>query len=127
MTETDIVSFSALTGDYSVLHSDMEYIRKQTPFRDRLAQGWLIVTIQSGLDSELKRWRMLAYLGMERRFGRPVYPGDTIHVAYEVTEVRPSSSRSDGGIVTLDCDVINQVGESVCSGTETFFVERRYS
>lgn len=125
VTETDIVSFSAITGDYSVLHSDLQYIREQTPFRDRLAQGWLIITIQSGLDSALKAWRMLAYLGMERRFTGPVYPGDTIHVVYEVEAVRPSSSRPEAGVVTLRCDVTNQDGNVVCEGSETFLVERR--
>jgi len=124
VTETDIVSFSAITGDYSPLHSDLEYIRKYTPFRDRITQGWLTVTIQSGLNSALKTWKILAYLGMDRRFIDPVYPGDTIHARYTVESVRPSSSRPTGGIVVLACDVVNQRGEVVCTGHETFFVAR---
>lgn len=124
VTESDILTFSAITGDYSILHSDLQYIREEAGFRDRLAQGWLIVTIQSGLNSALKKWRILAYLSMERSFLQPVYPGDTIHVEYEVEEVRASESRSDRGIVSLRCDVENQDGEIVCTGRETFLVER---
>lgn len=124
VTETDIVSFSAITGDYSPLHSDLEYIREHTDFRERIAQGWLLVAIQSGLASALKSWKMLAYLGMDRRFMHPVYPGDTIHVAYEVDSVRTSSSRPSGGVVELKCDILNQHGTVVCTGRETFFVAR---
>ena len=124
LTETDIVSFSAITGDYSPLHSDLEFIKNNTAFRDRLAQGWLLVTIQSGLNSAMKSWKILAYLGMERRFMDPVYPGDTIHARYEVDSVRPSTSRPTGGIVQLQCDIVNQHGDVVCTGRETFFVAR---
>jgi acyl dehydratase len=124
VTETDIVSFSAITGDYSPLHSDLEYIRNHTPFRDRLAQGWLLVTIESGLSSALKSWNILAYLGMDRRFIEPVYPGDTVHARYEVESVRASTSRPTGGVVQLKTEIVNQHGDVVCTGHETFFVAR---
>ncbi|MGV9868794.1 MaoC family dehydratase [Rhodococcus koreensis] len=124
ITDADITSFSSITGDYSVLHSDLVYIKNQTPFRDRIAQGWLLVTVQSGLNSDLKQWRMLAYLGMERRFIEPVYPGDTIHAEYVVDEVRPSQSKPDRGVVTLSCAIVNQDGQTVSTGTETFLVAR---
>jgi acyl dehydratase len=124
LTETDIVSFSAITGDYSPLHADLEYIRRNTEFRDRIAQGWLLVAIQSGLSSALKSWRILAYMGMDRRFIDPVYPGDTLHTSYEVESVRPSAGRPTGGVVQLRCEVLNQHGVAVCTGRETFFVAR---
>ena len=124
LSETDIVSFSAITGDYSPLHSDLEFIKEHTPFSGRIGQGWLLVSLQSGLACQLKSWRMLAYLGMARRFVHPVYPGDTIHVVYEVDSVRASSSRPTGGVVHLTCNIVNQDGVVVCTGTETFFVER---
>jgi acyl dehydratase len=124
VTEADIVSFSAATGDYSPLHSDEVFIREHTDFRGRIAQGWLIITIQSGLRSEIDRWDIVAYAGMERSFRAPVYPGDTIQARYRVDEVRPSRSKQDRGVVTLHCDVVNQDGTVVCSGTESFIVAR---
>jgi acyl dehydratase len=124
VTETDIVSFSAATGDYSPLHSDEVFVRKHTDFRGRIAQGWLVITIQSGLRCEIERWRIVAYAAMERSFRAPVYPGDTIHAVYRVSEVRPSRSKPDRGVVTLDCEVLNQDSEAVCTGTETFIVAR---
>jgi acyl dehydratase len=125
VSETDIVSFSAITGDYSPLHADELHVREQTPFRGRIAQGWLIVTIQSGLRSEIDRWRILAYAAMDRRFVEPVYPGDTLQARYRVDEVRPSRSKPDRGAVTLSCDVVNQDGTTVCTGTEVFLVGSR--
>jgi acyl dehydratase len=124
VSEADIVSFSAATGDYSPLHADEVFIRERTRFRGRIAQGWLVVTIQSGLRSEIDRWRILAYVAMDRSFREPVYPGDTIHARYRVDEVRPSRSKPDRGIVVLACDVLNQDGVTVCTGSETFLVGR---
>ncbi len=127
VAEADIVAFSAATGDYSPLHSDEVFIREHTPFRGRIAQGWLIVTIQSGLRSEIERWDIIAYLGMDRSFRAPVYPGDTLQARYRVDDVRPSRSKPDRGVVTLACDVVNQDGDSVCTGTETFMLARTAS
>ena len=123
--DADITSFCAITGDYSPLHADEVFIEQNTTFDGRIAQGWLIVTIQSGLRCEIDRWQILAYAGMERRFRDPVYPGDTLQAHYRVDSVRPSSSKPDRGVVTLSCDVLNQHGATVADGTETFIVARR--
>lgn len=125
LAEADIVAFSAISGDYSPLHSDELFVREHTPFRGRIAQGWLVTTIQSGLRSELDRWEILAYLGMERRFRAPAYPGDTLQARYEVTESRRSASNPDRGVVRLDCEVVNQDAKVVQSGWEEFLVAAR--
>jgi acyl dehydratase len=124
MTEADIISFSAITGDYTALHSDQLFVERETDFRTRIAQGWLIVAVQSGLDCEIVDWRILAFLSTERRFVAPVYPGDTIHAEYRVEEVRPSKSKPDRGIVSLACTIVNQDGVEVVKGSEVFMVER---
>jgi 3-hydroxybutyryl-CoA dehydratase len=124
VTEADITSFSAITGDYSPLHADEVYIAEETDLRDRIAQGWLIVAIQSGLPSEIDRWSILAYVAMDRRFTAPVYPGDTLHAEYVIEEIRPSESKPDRGIVRLACRVVNQDGVAVSTGSETFMLAR---
>ena len=40
ITEADIVLFSAFTGDWHPLHTDVEYAAK-TPFKERIAHGML--------------------------------------------------------------------------------------
>ena len=90
ITEADILWFCGLSGDFNPLHTDIEFIREHTPFRDRIAHGHLVLTITGGLRSELDAWQIIAYLDCQRRFLAPVYAGDTIHAVYVVTEVRPS-------------------------------------
>lgn len=123
LTEADIQQFSAITGDYSPLHSDDVFVRENTDFRGRLAQGWLVVALQSGLRCAVGTWRILAYLSTSRKFVAPVYPGDTIHAEYRVEEVRRSRSKPDRGVVVLACTVVNQDGEAVVTGSEAFLVE----
>jgi len=125
LSEADIVSFCAITGDHSPLHTDLTFIAKETPFKEKIAQGWLALSIQSGLRSEIDRWRILAYLEAERNFRTPAYPGDTLEAKYQVTEIRRSKSKPDRGIVRLLCKVLNQNGEVVQDGYEAFLVATR--
>lgn len=125
LTEADIAYFSGISGDRSPLHSDETFIRESTPFRGRIAQGWLIVSIQSGLRSRLDAWEILAWLEVNCRWRAPAYPGDTLQARYTVNEVRPSRSKPDRGVVTLGCEVVNQEGEVVQTSTETYLVGSR--
>jgi 3-hydroxybutyryl-CoA dehydratase len=52
ITETDIVSFAALTGDWNVIHTNAEYAAKQM-FGQRVAHGLLVLSIASGLVMRL--------------------------------------------------------------------------
>ena len=48
ITESDIVSFAGLSGDYNQIHTDAEFART-TPFGQRVAHGILGLAIASGL------------------------------------------------------------------------------
>jgi len=125
MTDADILWFCGLSGDFNPLHTDIEFIREHTPFRDRVAHGHLVLSIAGGLRSELDAWRIIAYLDCQRRFLAPVYAGDTIHATYRVTEMRPSRSRPGTGVVTFDVETLNQDGEVVQKGTDVLLVGNR--
>ncbi len=56
---------------------------------------------------------------------KPVYAGDTISFETEVTSRRPSRSRPEWGVITLENTGRNQAGEEVVSFTGHVFVERR--
>jgi acyl dehydratase len=51
--------------------------------------------------------------GGEIAWTRPVYAGDTLRLEAKVIDVKPSRSRPDRGMVTVQCDTLNQRGESV--------------
>ena len=51
----------------------------------------------------------------EIRWTAPVRPGDTLRVAAEVLETRPSTSKPDRGIVRIRYTALNQRGETVAT------------
>jgi len=48
ITESDIVAFAGLSGDFNQIHTDAEY-SQTTPFGQRVAHGLLGLSIASGL------------------------------------------------------------------------------
>jgi acyl dehydratase len=124
VTETHIVSFASLTGDFNPLHMDHEWARSG-PFGRPIAHGLLSLSISGGLSSEVDDFALIAYLEETRKFKAPVFAGDTIHCVYTITDVIPSSSKPDRGVVKLDVQVDNQRGESVQVGEDVLLVERQ--
>lgn len=124
VTETDIVSFAQLSGDFNPLHMDHEWARRG-PFGRPIAHGLLSLAISSGLPSAIDQLALLAYLEETRKFTSPVFPGDTIRCVYTVSDVVPSTSREDRGVVKLDVRLENQRGEPVQIGEDVLLVERR--
>lgn len=114
VTETDIVNFSGLTGDWTSLHSDAVWAA-ETPFGQRIAHGALGLSIATGLLVRMGviEGTALAFRGIEEwKFSKPIFIGDTIHVEAKVTETK-AVPRLGGGQVTLEVQVVNQKGD-VC-------------
>lgn len=116
ITETDIVSFAGLSGDYTQIHTNAEFAR-QGVFGQRVAHGLLILSIASGQLVQLGfiRGTVLAFREMSWKFSLPIFIGDTIHTSATVTELKPLK-RLGGGAVTFDVKVINQDGKVVQRG-----------
>jgi acyl dehydratase len=64
-------------------------------------------------------------IGGEIAWTRPTRPGDELQVISEVTEVTPSRSKPDRGIVVLRSETCNQRGEVVQVLTAKLVVPRR--
>ena len=116
VTETDIVNFAALSGDYNLIHTDAEYSRQQM-FGQRVAHGLLILSIASGMAVRLGFMEdtVMAFRGLEWRFTAPVMIGDTVRLRVTVEATRPMT-RLGGGLVTFKMEVINQRDEVVNRG-----------
>ncbi|NHW44185.1 MAG: dehydratase, partial [Candidatus Verstraetearchaeota archaeon] len=118
ITEADIVMFAALTGDWTELHTNAEYVKK-TIFGQRIAHGLLTLSVASGLALRARRMstlEVMAFLGLDNvRFTAPVFIGDTIWVESEVVEARPSKSRPGAGIIKFRNVVRNQRNEVVAT------------
>jgi len=123
ITETDVVNFAALSGDYNRIHTDAAYAAA-TPFGQRLAHGLCVSAIASGLmvRTNIMEGTVLAFREInEWKFSRPVFFGDTIHVQSEVVELK-ALPRLKGGAVTIKLDVVNQKGEVCQTGRWTMLM-----
>jgi acyl dehydratase len=125
VTEADIVLFAGLSGDYNVLHTDAEFM-KRSIFGERIAHGLLGLAIQAGLFTRATQaYASLAFVGLRWKFKGPIKIGDTIRLRAKVLSKR-ETSKPDRGLVTLRRTVLNQRDEIVQEGETDLLVERRH-
>ena len=116
VTEADIVMFAAFSGDWHPLHVDEEHAKKAF-FGERIAHGFLVLSVASGLMG-LAEMAILAFYGMDKvRFLAPTKIGDTLHVEMEVEEKADRNDKE--GLVTFKTTIKNQNDEAVAEGENT--------
>jgi 3-hydroxybutyryl-CoA dehydratase len=126
VTETDIVSFATLTGDFNSIHTDAEYAADSN-FGQRVAHGMLGASYAIGLAVRMGilEGTVLAFREIkEWKFTQPIHIGDTIHVDIRVSQTK-AFPRLGGGMVTLSLDVLNQQAVSVMKGTLAVLIMSR--
>lgn len=114
VTESHVVSWAGLTGDFYPLHMDAEYAR-DTQFGERLVHGPFIFALAVGLvaQSGFGGDAAIAWLGVdELRMLAPVRFGDTVHVDVVVREKTVTSNPAKG-IQVWRYTVSNQRQEEV--------------
>ena len=123
ITETDVVMFAGISGDWTQLHTDAEFA-KGTPFGERIAHGLLLLSVASGLAARLGfiEGTALAFRELTWKFSRPVLFGDTIRVRFVVQEMKPAR-RLGGGTVIFKVTMLNQKDEIVQKGTWTVLIK----
>ena len=115
VTETDVINFASMTGDYNPLHVDREFASNES-FGKPIAHGLLGLSWAAGLGSHYPNIRTRAFLAIDKwEFVQPIYPGDTVYVESDVTDLQPKGRRS--GLVTWNRRLINQNGIEVQRGT----------
>jgi acyl dehydratase len=127
ITETDVVVFACWSGDNNPLHVNAEFA-KQSQFGQRLFHGPGALSVAFGLEMGLgwKDGTAIAFLGIKDwRMPAPIFIGDTIRVREEVTELKPSSSKPDRGVVTTRVQILNQRDEVCQEGEWVVLVSRR--
>lgn len=114
VTESEIIDW-ALKYDPQPFHMDAEAAR-QHMYGGLIAPGWLVGALAFRLFVMTNPFGE-ASLGSpgcdELRWTMPVRPGDTIRTVVTVTDTRPSRSKPDRGVVSMDWAVKNQNGETV--------------
>ena len=125
MTTAVFAAFQTASGDTHPVHYDVEYCRARG-MPNLLAHGFqtLIHTAPGvGLFPFMVEESLVGFLEQSSRFLKPVFAGDTIYPALEVTELvrraaPPAWSR-------LRSTVFNQRRELVLEGMQKFLIRRR--
>jgi 3-hydroxybutyryl-CoA dehydratase len=124
LSETDIVSFAGLSGDFNPIHMDHEFA-KTTVFRQPIAHGLLVWSIGTGLAMYAPPMRTLAFLSVrEWVFKDPVFIGDTLRMRSKVLE-KEARARGRRGVITWQRQIFKQDGKIVQEGTTLTLVEGR--
>ena len=125
ITESDVMNFAGLSGDFIELHTNEEYAR-QSPYGRRIAHGMLTLSISTGLMTRMNLITdtVVAFYGIDKlRFVKPVFIGDTIHVKKKVADTMAKGGTA--GVVTFDTTVLNQNGEAVLVYWDKLVVKKR--
>jgi len=124
ITESHIVQFAGLSGDFFALHMDDDFARS-LGFPGRVAHGLLGLILVDGLKNRAShRFQAVASLSWQWNFRKPMFPGDRISGRLRVADKRPTR-RGDRGILTLAIEVRNANGEILQDGTNLLMVRTR--
>lgn len=110
ITDSDIVMFAGVTGDFNPVHID-DVSAKDSMFKKRIAHGM----ISAGLISAVLGTKLpgpgTIYLSQTLKFRRPVFIGDTITAKVEVVEKNDEKKQ-----LRLKTECSNQEDVVVTSG-----------
>ena len=107
VTETDVVIFAGITGDFNPLHIN-EVIAQKSFFKGRIVHGLLIESIMGAAGSQYFQG---AYLGHTMSFKAPGRIGDTVTATMEIIKIR-----EDKQIITYKNTATNQDGVVLVEG-----------
>ena len=126
LTEGAITMMVGLAGFTIPLFNDEEYAKK-TSFGTRIAPGRMTLFVMGGLEEQIGIYddTVIALVGLDKvRFKGPLKAGDTIHVEFEVVELK-ETSRPDRGIMVHRSRCVNQRGEVLIENEATHLMLRR--
>ncbi|MFL5335680.1 MAG: phenylacetic acid degradation bifunctional protein PaaZ, partial [Geminicoccaceae bacterium] len=113
VTQEDVEHFAEFTGDTFYAHMDAAAAAANPLFGERVAHGYLIVSLAAGLFVDPDPGPVLANFGVDDlRFLTPVKFDDELTVTLTCKQITPRDT-ADYGEVRWDADVTRQDGESV--------------
>jgi acyl dehydratase len=125
ITETDNIWFTLLTMNTHPMHFDEEYA-KASEFGKCIICSPLTVALMVGMSVSDVSQKAIANLGWtDIALTHPLFAGDTLYAASEVTGKRQSASRPGAGIVTVQTVGTNQHGNTVCTFSRTMLIARK--
>lgn len=123
ITEADVARYHHLSGEDNPMATDDEFAKK-SELGGRVASDLMVFLITSGLSWHIPRppLAIMAFMGFEWQFFKPIRIGDTLHLRLKSMAKRKIK---ESGIVIQEHLVVNQRDELVQRGKVTFLVASR--
>ncbi|GAB4324282.1 MAG: MaoC family dehydratase [Promethearchaeota archaeon] len=114
ITETDVVTFAGLSGDFNPLHVNEEFA-KNTRFKRRVVHGCISAALISAVLGMKLPGPGALYVSQTVNFRKPVFIGDTLTATAEVVE---KFTKKDGTLkfLRIKTTVTNQEEAVVTDG-----------
>ena len=127
ITEADDHLFCMITMNHHPLHTN-DWFAEQSVQGRNVVVGNLVYSLVLGMSVPDVSGSAIANLEIETlQHKHPTFHGDTIHAETRVLDVKPSSSKPDRGVVTVETKGFNQVGDEVCYFRRRVLVWKRDS
>jgi acyl dehydratase len=125
ITETDVLMFAGLSGDYNQIHTDEEYCKQTSIYQTRIAHGLLGLALVEGLKFRVGLFEGTAIASLEWtwRFKAPLLIGDTVRARWKIIKKR-DTKKPDRGIIWEHVELINQKDECVAEGEHVVMMQR---
>lgn len=114
ITETDLVLFAGISGDFNPMHVNAEYA-KNTPYGKRIVHGIVSVSLIAGVLGMKLPGPGTIHVSQKVDFKKPVFIGDTLTAVAEILE---KFTKKEGKLrfLRIKTDVYNQNKEIVTDG-----------
>ena len=93
ITETHLVLFTGLTGDFNPVHTNEEYC-KETKFKTRCLHGAFTNSFLAAPIGQYFYGTGIALLELNTKFKHPVFPGDTLCACWKIKNL---TQKTNGG------------------------------
>lgn len=124
MTDALFAAFQLASGDNHPIHYDLAFCQRRG-MPQMLAHGFQVLiqtAAGAGLFPHLVEDSLKAFIEQSSRFLAPVYVGDTLYSAIEVSELIPGRST---GVLVMRSTVHNQHGVLVMDGVQKYLLRKR--
>ena len=121
ITETHVVQFAGITGDFHPLHTNEDHAKK-TQWGKRIVHGLLTACMAIPELGNIVSDTAVAHTKDIFNYTAPVFFGDTIQPEFEITGLE---QKKHWGKVSIKLVVKNQKGDVVVDGSSEVLVNKR--
>jgi 3-hydroxybutyryl-CoA dehydratase len=119
MTETHLILFAGLTGDFNPLHTDETYC-KNSKFKQRCIHGAYTSSFLSAALGQYFHGTAIALLELNTKFEAPVFPGNTLEACWKIEKL---NKKTNGGLLEIKCQCKNESDVIVATATAKVLIK----